>query len=120
MLEKSRYKPDKLIIFNVDESQINGQFIAPLLTFTFIENAFKYGLKSTKEAFLKIDVSVNSGIFYFTIVNDKLCDIQGTEVGGIGHSNVRKRLALLYPEKHSLTIEDRGKTFFVEMTINLL
>jgi len=120
MLEKSRYKTDKLIIFNVDESQISGQFIAPLLTFTFIENAFKYGLKSRKEAFLKIDVCVTSGIFYFTIVNDKLCDIQATEVGGIGHSNVRKRLALLYPEKHSLTIEDRGKTFFVEMTINLL
>jgi len=120
ILEKSRFQTNKQIILNVDDSQINDQYIAPLLTFPFVENAFKYGLKSRKvERFLKIDVSVNDGIFYFTCSNDKLNNIQYAEFGGIGHSNVKKRLALLYPGKHELTIEDRGNTFFVAMTINL-
>lgn len=120
MLEKSRYKPNGHIIFNVDDSQINDWLIAPLLTFTFVENAFKYGLKSKKDdRFLKIDVSVNGSIFYFSIMNDKLNDNQYNEFGGIGHLNVRKRLALLYPGKHELTIKDQGSCFLVTMRVNL-
>jgi hypothetical protein len=120
ILEKNRYQTNKQIILNVDDSQIDDQLIAPLLTFPFVENAFKYGLKSKKEErFLKIDISVKGGIFYFTCINDKSNNIQSSEFGGIGHSNVKKRLELLYPGKHELTIEDRGNTFFVTMTINL-
>jgi two-component system, LytTR family, sensor kinase len=118
MLEKSRYKNNKQIIFNIDDSQINEQLVAPLLTFTFIENAFKYGLKS-KDGLLKVDISVKEGIFYFCIVNDKNGKPTEKEFGGIGHANVRKRLALLYPLKHELTIEDRGSVYFVAMRINL-
>ncbi len=119
MLEKSRHKTNKQIIFNVDDSQINGQLIAPLLTFTFIENAFKYGLKSTKGGFIKIDVSLKEGAFYFSVINDKIDKPTPKEFGGIGHVNVKKRLALLYPDRHELTIEDRGSTYFVSMIINL-
>lgn len=119
ILEKNRYNTNKQIIFNIEDSEINDQLIAPLLTFTFIENAFKYGLKSTKDGLIKIDISVKEGIFCFSIVNDKNDKPGHKEFGGIGHANVRKRLALLYPSKHELTIEDRGNTFFVAMTINL-
>jgi hypothetical protein len=121
ILEKSRYETNKHIFFNIEDSQLNDdQLIAPLLTFTFIENAFKYGLKSKKgERFLKIHISISGGIFYFTCINDKSKEIQYSEFSGIGHSNVKKRLALLYPAKHELVIEDRGNTFFVAMTINL-
>ena len=38
--------------------------------------------------------------------------------GGIGLSNVRKRLALLYPGQHSLNIHSMGETFAVVLTIN--
>ncbi|MEO6837347.1 MAG: hypothetical protein ABI185_03100 [Ginsengibacter sp.] len=55
----------------------------------------------------------------FSIINDKDEKNKQHEFGGIGQVNVRKRLQLLYPQKHELKMEDRGKTFFVEMTINL-
>ncbi|MEO9022709.1 MAG: sensor histidine kinase [Ginsengibacter sp.] len=119
MLEKMRYKNNTDIICNIDESQIDNQMIAPLLTFIFVENGFKYGLKSKQEGFLKINISVMDNLFCFSIDNDKDEKNTYSEFGGIGQANVRKRLQLLYPNKHELKIEDRGKTFFVEMRINL-
>ncbi|HUZ61296.1 MAG TPA: sensor histidine kinase [Hanamia sp.] len=119
MLEKMRYKNNTDIVCNINESQIDNLTIAPLLTFIFVENSFKYGLKSKKEGFLKINISIVEKKFFFTIMNDKDEKNKQQEFGGIGQVNVRKRLQLLYPGKHELKIEDRGKTFFVEMTINL-
>jgi len=119
MLEKMRYKNNTDIVCNIDDSNLGNQMIAPLLTFVFVENGFKYGLKSKKEGFLKINISVMDKIFYFSMINDKDEKNIQREFGGIGQVNVRKRLQLLYPGKHELKIEDRGKTFFVEMTINL-
>ncbi len=40
------------------------------------------------------------------------------EPGGIGLPNVRKRLALLYPEQHTLTIQNTGETFTALLTIH--
>jgi two-component system, LytTR family, sensor kinase len=120
MLEKRRYKAGTDITFNIEDSELDGQAIAPLLTFTFIENGFKYGLRSKNQRFLKTNISIENGNFYFTICNDKDegKKIAG-EVGGIGLLNIRKRLELIYPGKHELKIEDRGKSFYVSMMINL-
>jgi LytS/YehU family sensor histidine kinase len=119
LLEKMRYKDTKSIVFNLDDSNISNQMIAPLLTFTFVENAFKYGLKTKGNGFLKIDVSFDNNIFHFKIINDKEEHMREHEFSGIGTVNIRKRLQLLYPGKHELKIEDRGKSFFVEMKLNL-
>lgn len=119
LMEKMRYKNNTDITFNIHDSQVDRQMIAPLLTFTFVENGFKYGLKSKNEGFIKINISVLNNIFYFTIENDKTEKNTQKEFGGIGHENVRKRLQLLYPEKHELEITDRGKTFYVGLVINL-
>jgi two-component system LytT family sensor kinase len=39
--------------------------------------------------------------------------------GGIGINNVKKRLNLLYPAKHSLVIDEEGNTFKVILKIDL-
>lgn len=119
LLEKMRYKNNKNIVFNLEDSNLDAHMIAPLLTFTFVENGFKYGLKPKNDSFLKIDVSVENNIFHFSIVNDKEENRGEREFSGIGTVNIRKRLELLYPGKHELKIEDYGKSFFVEMKINL-
>lgn len=119
LMEKMRYKNNKDIELAIDDAQVDNQLIAPLITFTFIENAFKYGLKSKNEGFLKINISVADNVFYFSVLNDKKEKMRQKEFGGIGQQNVRKRLQLLYPGKHELKIEDRDKSFYVEMMINL-
>ncbi|MFP3637015.1 histidine kinase, partial [Bacillus sp. SIMBA_033] len=57
-LERMRYTLDKDITLDISvEDTIDHIQIAPLLCFTFIENAFKYGLKSTGNNFLKISIN---------------------------------------------------------------
>ena len=119
-LEKMRYKADKEIIFNIEDSQVNQQKITPLLNFTFIENGFKYGLKNKNKGFLKIDMCFLDNNFYFSIINDKEDKpVAEKKFSGIGISNIRKRLELLYADKYELITEDRGTSYFVSLKINL-
>ncbi len=118
-LERTRYRQNANIVCQIDDLQVDGQLIAPLLTFTFVENAFKYGLKKKNEGFVKMHISVADGVFNFSILNDKDEKQKSTEFGGIGLANVNKRLELLYPGNHELIIEDRGHSFYVGLAIKL-
>lgn len=120
-LEKMRYSADKEIELNISAPEdLQQVMIAPLLTFTFIENGFKYGLKSSDRNFLIININFVKNIFYFSIENNKDTNIhKNSPFGGIGVKNVEKRLNLLYPANHSLKIEDRENSFFVSLSINL-
>ena len=119
MLEKMRYKANTEIVCQIDDSQADGQLIAPLLTFTFVENAFKYGLKKRNEGFLKMKISIEGDVFNFSIINDKQENESPKEFGGIGLENAKKRLQLLYPQRHSLCTEVTEKTFSVKLAIKL-
>lgn len=118
-LERTRYKQEVNIVCEIDDLQLNGQVIAPLLTFTFIENAFKYGLRNGDEGFITLFILVEDNTFDFVISNDKNSSEEKTKFGGIGLHNVQKRLQLLYPDKHSLSIKDEADRFTVELFINL-
>jgi sensor histidine kinase YesM len=122
LLEKIRYKKEKRIILEIDESNIDNQRIAPLMTFVLIENAFKYGLKSGKDSFLEIKIFVSDRIFYFSVLNDKdttHVDSEDKKFGGIGIENVKKRLELLYPGKYLLEIDDEELSFSVKLQIEM-
>lgn len=118
-LERTRYKQNANIVCEIDDSQVNGQLIAPLLTFAFIENAFKYGLRNGDKGFITLFILVEDNTFDFVISNDKQEPEEKTGFGGIGLQNVQKRLQLLYPGMHSLSIKDEGDRFTVELFINL-
>ncbi|WP_131537299.1 sensor histidine kinase [Pedobacter nototheniae] len=119
-LEKMRYSGDKNIQFEFSsESEYSGFHIAPLLTFTFIENAFKYGLKSKDDSLLILNIKISKGCFYFYIENDIDETIKKAVFGGIGLENSKKRLQLLYPDKHELQIENDGNRFKVSLKIEL-
>ncbi|RQO70771.1 histidine kinase [Pedobacter sp. KBW06] len=119
-LEKMRYSGDKNIQFDFpSESECSGLYIAPLLTFTFIENAFKYGLKSRKDAFLSLKIKIKEGCFYFDIENDVDPAGEKADFGGIGLENSKKRLQLLYPAKHELQIQNPESCFKVSLKLGL-
>ncbi|MDE5488141.1 sensor histidine kinase [Elizabethkingia meningoseptica] len=119
-LEKMRYPADKNIRLNISgDVDAKGLYIAPLLTFSCIENAFKYGLKSTESSFIFLDIKVKDSLFYFQLENDVEQINDARKVGGIGLENMQKRLQLLYPGKHELQIEDVDHKFKVTLKIAL-
>lgn len=95
MPERRRYKADKDIAFNIDNSYINGKIFAPLVTFASIENSFKYAVKSPNGGFFKKLIFLDN-LFYISIVNDSEEKSIPKKFDGIGNLNVRKRLELIF------------------------
>lgn len=119
-LEKMRYPKDKNIKLEIlGDDEIAGLYIAPLLTFTFIENAFKYGLKNSDKQFINQKIKIENNMFYFVLENDFDKTETKKEFGGIGLENIKKRLQLLYPNHNDLKISTFENSFKVELKINL-
>ena len=105
-LEKIRNSSKVRVTMKV-EGEMEGD-IAPLLLIAFIENAFKHGVgDATIQSYIDINIKVQDGTLFLGVVNSKV-RTESTKhkksLGGIGLVNVRKRLATLYPHRHSLEV----------------
>ena len=97
----------------------NEKKIPPLLFISFIENAFKYGTDYNGKTIVKINLSINEESIHFRVVNKIGNHKAKSKSSGLGLENVKNRLKYLYPELHVLQITDDGKTYEVDLTINL-
>jgi two-component system, LytTR family, sensor kinase len=95
--------------------------IPPLLFIPFIENAFKHGISNREASFIDIQMTVQNSNIKFQTINSlgKSNQPSDSEHSGIGLENVKKRLALLFPEKHHLDISKTEQLFKVELEINI-
>lgn len=94
--------------------------IPPFLILPLVENAFKHGIsKAVHHAFLHIHVEAGPPL-EVRIENNKLNFKQVAQNGGIGLMNLRKRLELLYPNKHILQITEKPDRYEVLLKIELL
>jgi two-component system, LytTR family, sensor histidine kinase AlgZ len=117
-LEKERYDDTLEISWSV-EGNIKDQFISPLLMLPFLENAFKHGVsEQIEKPWLSIDISVKSNILRCKIANSKNEFAPPCEIG-IGITNVKKRLEVLYPGKYELKISDEGNFFVISLMLKL-
>lgn len=109
---------DVLISLNI-EGDYSRQEIAPLILIPFVENAFKHGIYLQESSFIKINLQADAQQIVFHLINSKfeqqLNDLQ--ESSGIGLENVRRRLALIYPDSHDLQIINGNDTFEVKLTL---
>ena len=119
-LEKERYGNKIEISWSV-EGNIKNKVISPLLMLPFLENAFKHGVSEQLEKpWLSVDISVKSDNLRCKIVNSKNEFIaHHTNGNGIGITNVKKRLALMYPNNHELKMHDEGNFFVVSLLVKL-
>lgn len=106
--------------FDVDK--IEGEYrIAPLILIVFIENAFKHS-QSGQSSDIEIDISVklNNSTLEFLCKNNYEPGFSLDSVAkGIGLTNVKKRLELLYPKKHILQIEEADNSYKVYLKLEL-
>ncbi|WP_164977387.1 sensor histidine kinase [Ancylomarina salipaludis] len=106
---------------------VNGHFdghkIAPLLFEPFIENAFKHGLYGKElDSFINITFNFDENDQMELVIEnsyDPNWDHSKKKNGGIGIQNVIRRLELIYPNKHKLSIDKDEKTFKVSLNIEL-
>lgn len=103
------------------DGHINGQQIAPLLFIPFLENSFKHGVNNNIDAgWVEVNLTVNKDDLVFTVANNKPKKPRPIEGGhGIGLKNVQRRLQLLYPDKHSLVIEDTPEIYRTHLKLLL-
>ena len=102
--------------------KVEGYNVSPLLMAPLVENAFKYvGSNGDKEHYLYIELKQVSSGLVFTCVNTKSSlvykDLNGAH--GLGLQNLRRRLELLYPDKHKLQIKESDKIFDVQLSLSL-
>ncbi|WP_299667229.1 sensor histidine kinase [uncultured Polaribacter sp.] len=116
-LHKIRYKKDVKIEFNNTVHQ--NLTVAPLLFINLLENAFKHGIDMVlKNPFIKIDLNNDANFIYFSIENsfDKTLETTST---GIGLINLKRRLSLLYPNKHELKFTQKNNRYKATLKISI-
>ena len=121
-LQKMRFSNDLpvTVTFTV-EGHYTGYRIAPLILIPFIENAFKYGVKLEQNSEIHLTLNFQNGEMEFSARNPifKNGSTSDSKNSGIGIKNTQKRLAILYPSKHKLNINNNGKDFLVKLLLNL-
>ncbi|WP_299241599.1 histidine kinase [uncultured Aquimarina sp.] len=122
-LEKIRLEDKADIQFNIS-GVISSTAIAPMLLIVFVENAFKHlGVLGDMKSKVIVNIVIAESSLDFECINttDSL-DIKHSNLekgkSGIGLQNARKRLDLMYPEKHELQIEQQEDSYRVALTLN--
>lgn len=105
--------------FNITNNSIP---VAPMLFIPFVENAIKHSnIDDRNNSFINIKMNADSNSINFEIENSKpQNEMIKDNVGGIGLENVRKRLTILYPEKHDLRVVETDSSFKVKLHLELL
>lgn len=117
-LEKLRYGKRARVTFEV-EGRVADLSMPPLLLLPFVENAFKHG--GSEEGSLQVDalLTVAGSTLEFYIANNCAPRFAAPKSSGIGLVNVRQRLQLLFPGRHTLQVEQLPNKFTVILKITL-
>ncbi|MFZ4456524.1 MAG: sensor histidine kinase [Bacteroidales bacterium] len=93
--------------------------IPPMLFVSFLENSFKHGVSYQSDSFVKFRLEMLDGQLSCLIKNSKHKHAETTDKShsGIGLSNIKKSLALLYNDNYTLNILDSETEFEVRLTI---
>ena len=117
-LMKKRYV-ECIVKVNLDiqEQTSVDVHIPPLLFISFIENAFKHGVSYSNETTIDIKLHEANGKILFSCDNTIPHKRGAVSAGGVGLSNIRRRLDLLYGDGYSLRIHQDVDRYSVTLII---
>lgn len=118
-VEKLRLGMGVTIDIDIDDA-IQDDPVEPMLFLTLVENAFKHSEDILPEKrFIRIHAkSLDTG-FRFLIENTFSPSKRGSETGGIGLENIKKRLNLIYPNQHDIKSSTADGVYRVDLIIKL-
>ena len=120
-IQQLRVGEGELVVNFTKRGNTEGITIAPMVLIPFVENAFKHGIDTKQTSVIRIELEITDKKLAFAVKNAKTTvteSVQG-EPSGIGLENVAKRLALIYPQKHTMDITEDENNFEVMLTIDL-
>jgi sensor histidine kinase YesM len=119
----------QLRIAEEDEVAINFEIIGdiapikirPMLLIPFVENAIKHGINPQEKSEINIRVEVIENKLYFKVSNTIVKDANGIQdnSSGFGLGNLKTRLAVLYPNAHTLETTIEKGCFIAELSLQL-
>lgn len=116
-LHKMRYhKPiDVKFVVNIEDDYK----VMPLLFIILLENAFKHGVENLrKNAYVHVDISTKNNHVIFEIENNFDTTLLN-DGNGIGLNNLSRRLELVYPKKHVLSLSALDNVYKAKLTLQL-
>ena len=118
-LMSMRYTGNVSISLDVPDV-LPDSMLPPLLLVIFVENAFKHGISYRTKSFVEISLQPHGNRLLFSCRNSRP-EIKHDEnmKGGVGLSNVRRRLDLLFPNDYTLDIKEEEDTYTVKLEIPL-
>jgi two-component system sensor histidine kinase LytS len=123
-LEKIRLSKDSNVNFDLPQNVDVSSHIAPLLLISFVENAFKHSRHTMgNRLYIKGALTIEGKKLRMQIENSYNPEIKEENLvkreGGVGLDNVRKRLQMLYPNKHQLLMEGNNGMYELNFQIDL-
>ena len=119
-LMSMRYNTGNVSISLDAPDVLPDSMLPPLLLVIFVENAFKHGISYRTKSFVEISLQPHGDRLLFSCRNSRP-EIKHDEnmKGGVGLSNVRRRLDLLFPDDYTLDIKETDDTYTVKLEIPL-
>ena len=114
-----RYHKTINVEFKIDIEEEDYQ-IMPLLFIILLENAFKHGVENLIEnAYVDLNLTAKNNEVNFEIENNFDASEDNHEKG-IGLKNLKRRLELVYPKNHNLTITKTDNVYKAKLNIKKL
>lgn len=118
-LQKIRTDNPKYVNFIV-RGDLRDQKIASMIFLPLIENAFKFSKNKTIDNAVDICFEINNDFVKMSCTNHyEENQIEVLKNEGLGLETVKKRLKLLYPERHEMKIIKDNNRFSVSLNIEL-
>ncbi len=119
-LMKLRLNENNTLKVKIYSGPTNNLKVAPLLFMSMIENAFKHGVNSTQPSNISIDISLNGSTVNCHTENSYFPKKENDKSGsGIGLTNLKRQLSLLYENRHTFSAHVENDTYVADLSINL-
>jgi LytS/YehU family sensor histidine kinase len=118
-LQQQRFGKNVELVFTCENPDKN-YVIEPMLLIPFVENAFKHGTGMIEQAKIQIELKAKNNLLQFSVrnrYNPDSIEIRD-KISGIGLTNVKRRLNLLYGDQHSLLVTREEGWFMISLQLN--
>ena len=120
-IELQKLKDDQISNIRFKHN-VNDVQISPMLLMPFVENAFKHSkIEDVDKGWINIFLKTQKSETLYFIVENSIPPVPSTkdDTGGVGIVNVKKRLELLYPERHCINFFEDSYQYKIELSIDL-